>query len=751
VGTIAPLLATDSPIRMPLMVVISFLTLLLPTIGMGATLPFLARYLVRSQASLAARIGVLYGLNTLGAAVGSLVVGFALIGLLGLIRSSLVAMGIYTTIGLLALLLARDEQPASPRLRSVDERSGDRGARDVLTWVFAFSGFVAIGYEIVWFRMLVNTGFHKVFAFSGMLSAYLVGLVTGSLVCARFLAPHKSRHLNYFAVTQLLISAGVLLSLAMLGRSRFILNELYAASSWLGISTALRDVLGGVPEFTVLCFLVLLLPTTLIGISFPLASELTIQRLEHLGRRLGMLYALNTLGGVLGSLTVGFVLLPWLGSQGAITILIGLNLVLFGVVYWTQPELRTDRVLLRKGIVAVAVVGVSLVVMGPHYLSQQLTNFIGAQVLEFRETKEATYVVLEYDEVGGPFQQLIVNNKSYANNRPSGRRYMAALAHYPVLLHDDPQDALVVCIGTGTTVGALTTHRRLESIDAVDVSRHVFDFAPYFEPLNQGFHNNPRVRQFVADGRHFLLSRPAKYDVVTFEPPPPHDAGVVNLYSEEFYGLVKQRMRQGSIIAQWVPMDMPRGDLPLMILRALTEQFAHVSLWMPNHMQGIAIASMEPLRIDPQALGRRMAEPTVSRDLAEIGIDTPEDLLATLIAADDALTAFLGDVSSVTDDRPKLEYHNFYPTRTITVEELDRLREPVDAYLTQPVNDPAALQRARRVISDILFSHEAYFADDLSTARQYLRRAIAAKPNNTYLKFLNRRLSEAESGPDTDL
>jgi len=275
----------------------------------------------------------------------------------------------------------------------------------------------------------------------------------------------------------------------------------------------------------------------------------------------------------------------------------------------------------------------------------------------------------------------------------------------------------------------------------------VFDFAPYFEPLNHGFHNNPRVQQVVADGRHFLISHPAEYDVLTFEPPPPHDAGVVNLYSEEFYGLAKQRMRQGSILAQWVPMDMPRGDLPRMILRALTEQFAHVSLWMPNRMEGIAIASMEPLRIDPQALGRRMAEPTVSRDLAEIGIDTPEDLLATLIAADDALTAFLGDVPSVTDDRPRLEYHNLYPSRTITVEELDGLREPVDAYLTQPVDDPAALQQARRVVSDIWYSHEAFFADDLATARRHLDRALAAEPNDTYLKFLDRRLSAAESEP----
>src|SRR6185437_16576343 len=106
------------------------------------------------------------------------------------------------------------------------------------------------------------------------------------------------------------------------------------------------------------------------------------------------------------------------------------------------------------------------------------------KVLELRESKEATYAVLEYDKPAtGKFQQLLVNSKSYANNRPEGRRYMAAMAHYPLLLHPGPSDsAAVICIGTGTTIGAVTTHDELRSIYAVDLAPAVFDFARYFVP-----------------------------------------------------------------------------------------------------------------------------------------------------------------------------------------------------------------------------------------------------------------------------
>ena len=272
--------------------------------------------------------------------------------------------------------------------------------------------------------------------------------------------------------------------------------------------------------------------------------------------------------------------------------------------------------------------------------------------------------VLGYrSEETGAYQQLLVNGWSYANNAPPGRRYMATLGHLPTLLHPHPRSALIGCIGTGTTVGALTLHPELQKIAAIDLSKAVFDFAPLFQPLNHSFHLQPRVNRVVADVRHYLLRSDQKFDVITFEPPPPHDAGVVNLYSREFYALAKRRLAEGGVVAQWMPLDFSRQALPRMMIRTMMAEFPYVSLWIPNRMEGVAIGSMEPLRVDVGEWRRRMSAPQLRDDLAAIGFRSPVDVAVTFVAADRALSDFIGDGPIVTDDRPRIEVLQFLSDR----------------------------------------------------------------------------------------
>jgi spermidine synthase len=743
VGWMSPMLNLDSPARLPLIVFLSLATLSLPTILMGATLPLLVRFLARSQTELANKIGLLYGFNTLGAAIGTLGVGFVLIGLLGITGSSLFASMLYACVGGFSLLAARHQPPLSVEKQKQEKirgKTSESGAETLLVWLFACSGFVSISYEVVWFRFLTNISSSSVYAFSGMLSTYLFGLVIGSLVCAKFLAPRKDILLRYFAITQLLIGITATLTLAMLGKARTLYSFVSPIISIL-VPVRVQILLGDDVSFFFTCVLAILLPTIVIGISFPLASELTVMRMSALGRKIGKLYALNTIGGVLGSLTAGFVLIPYLGSQWALSTLILMNMLLFIGIVASQRGLLTNWVLWRQGAMASSVVVVSFVLLGSHYLERQLTAFDGAKVLELRESKEATFAVLQYDdEAAGKSQQLVVNSKSYANNRPEGRRYMAAMGHYPVLLHNGPSEtAAVICIGTGTTVGAVSTHNELQSIDAVDLAPAVFDFARYFVPINKRFYQDPKVHEIVADGRHFLLGTRDTFDVITLEPPPPHDAGVVNLYTEEFYALAKQRMRPGGVLAQWVPLDIGRGVLSKMILKAMLAQFKHVSLWLPSRMEGVAIGSDEPLQIDRDVLNARMSEPAVADDLTAVGLRSPEDLLATFVAADETLAAYVRDTPSLTDDRPRIEYYNWYPMKQIRVEELKQLREPVERYLTANSSKDAQLDTARTVIDAIWDEHEATVYGDMTTARSALNVALKLEPNNMYLRFLDRK------------
>jgi len=749
---LAPLLGERSLASSVLTLLVSSSTLVLPTMLMGATLPLLAKYLIREQQALARRIGLLYGINTLGAAIGCAAVGLLLIGTLGVLQSALVGSAIYVSIAVLAGVLVLRAPTAdgtvavtptasppiatSPTASPVDPADSSGGVV-VLVLVFAVSGFVSIAYEVLWFRILANFSLHTVYAFSAMLSTYLLGLVLGALICAKFLAPRKDRLLAYFAQLQLLIATAAMVTEALLGRSRNILVAIAALPERLGIPARLLEPLASTPEIMLLCLVVLLVPTTLIGIGFPLASELTIHHLPALGRRLGKLYALNTLGGTLGSLTAGFLLLPYLGTQASLTVIIALNLLLFAVTVASQPSLRRDRRLWRLGVEGIVVVGVGMWFMGPRYLADAQTNFQGGRVLAFEETRDATFVVMGYhSEEAGDYQQLLVNGASYANNSPPGRRYMAILGHLPALLHPGPRSVLVACVGTGTTVGALTVHPEVQAISAVDLAQAVFDFAPLFEPLNHRFHLQPQVEGIVSDARHYLLTTTHEFDIITFEPPPPQDAGVVNLYSREFYQLAKRRLEPGGMVAQWVPLDLSRQALPRMMIRTMMAEFPHVSLWIPNRMEGVVIGSMEPLRIDLAEWRRRMSAPPLRTDMEAIGFGSPEGLAATFVAADRALAGLVGDGPVVTDDHPRIEYFNFYPTDRMDYDEIVDRREPVEKYLVAPPGDPVALRAATEVITLIWREHETSAAGRRDEARLLIQRALTYDPENPYLRYV---------------
>ena len=761
---LTPYLGEKSMVSAGLTLLVSLSTLALPTMLMGATLPLLAKYVIREQQALARRIGLLYGINTLGAAIGCAVAGLVLLGALGVLRTALVGSAIYLAIAVMAgalIVRARAKaDPAAPQTRGeVSAESGGvpvpevRSAtpagspREVLALVviFAISGFVSIAYEILWFRVLANFSLHTVYAFSAMLTTYLLGLVLGAFICAKYLAPRKDRLLVNFARVQLLIAAAGLLTVALLGRSRNILELIAPLPARLGIPDRILDPLAGTTEIVVLSLIVFLLPTTLIGIGFPLASELTIHHLSALGQRLGRLYALNTLGGTLGSLTAGFLLLPYLGTQGSLTLIVALNLLLFIATIASQSALRQDRRLWRLGAEGFAFVAAGVWMLGPGYLAHAQTRFDGARILAFREARDATFVVTGYDsQVAGAYQQLLVNGTGYANNAPPGRRYMATLGHLPALLHPDPQSALVACIGTGTTIGALTDHPSLRTIKGVDLSQAVFDFAPLFEPINHHFQRQPQVEAIVADARHYLLTRNQTFDIITFEPPPPQNAGIVNLYSREFYQLAKRRLAPGGMVVQWAPLDMPREALPRMLIRTMMAEFPHVSLWIPSRMEGIVIGSMEPLRIDLPGWRQRMSAPGLRADLDAIGFRSPEDLAATFVAADGVLARLVGDVPIVTDDRPRIEYFNRYPRARMTYDRITAGRESIAPYLTDPPRDPAALALATEVVTLIWREHEASATGRWRDAERFLQQALARDPGNLYLLYLREAQKESE-------
>ena len=736
--------------------------LLPPTILMGATLPILSRYVVRHEGQLSRRIGLLYALNTLGASFGCLTVGFVLIGWFGVLTSALFAASAYLAIAATATVLGWREsrrhtvsEPA--RARSIDHAAPDSAALPkspaatiqpsprLLMAAFAVSGFASVAYEVVWFRLISCFSVPSVYCFSAMLATYLIGLVLGALVASGLLARHRDRHMIYFARVQLLTAVAALVSLAVLGRSRNITLWFAELEGSLGLSQTASSLLSGVLPIVGLSLAVLLVPTIVIGVGFPIAVDLVTNRLNRVGSRVGTLYFLNTAGGVLGSLVAGFALIPWLGSQNGLLAVAALNLTLFAWLMLGDRVLRRSGALWREGAVAAAGVASIAVYLGPTYIRDAQTVYAGADVLAFRENADANFTVLGYDEPHtGPYQQIVVNGTSYANNSPPGRRYMAMLGHLPALVHPDPKSAVVIAIGTGTTVGSLTLHEGIDQIAAVDIAREVFDVAPHFAPLNSDFTNCPRVEQIAADGRHFLLCEDRQFDVLTFEPPPPNEAGVVNLYSREFYQLAKRRLAPGGIVCQWVPLNMPREALCRIMIKTILEEFPYVTLWIPSRYEGIVLASNAPMDLDVDRLRDRMAAGPLREDMTAYGLGEVQQLLSTFVADRASLVEMAGDADVATDNHPRIEHFNRYPHARMRFDEILAHRDPVE-HLTRGSLDTGALGTARQVTDNVWYSHEAEDLGQRDEATRRIESALEVDPENAYLHYRRAQIESTDS------
>ncbi|NLI80057.1 MAG: fused MFS/spermidine synthase, partial [Candidatus Riflebacteria bacterium] len=702
---------------------LAFALLLPPTVLMGSTLPILARFVVRHRGELGLQVGTLYSLNTLGAAAGCAFVGFWGIAWLGVTGSALLASALYVVIGGGALLAAR--RWPSPPVIPAEAPAGPAESRALfMVAVFAASGFISVSYEILWFRLLSFFTVNTVYVFAILLSVYLLGLVLGSAIAARQGQGDPGQALAGFARTQLLIAVAGVVALGLLGRFRTFL-------AWWG-----GDILSwsGIGAVAALVAIVLLPPCVLIGLTFPLASEITVTRLSSLGSRLGLVLAANTIVGAFGSLATGMVLIPALGSQGTAIVLAVANLGLFWCLLGRFGELRS-RDLLRQGALTTVVVALMLGWLGPGWIRAAQTSYAASRILDVRETIDGTFLTLEYQEDGERYQQLLVNGTSYANNRPPGRHYMALLAHLPLLLQPAPRRAVVICIGTGTTVGAAAIVDRVTQVWAIDLSPEVFALAPHFSRWNHRFHEARHVRQVAADGRHFLLVATDTFDMVTFEPPPPLEAGVANLYSREFYRLVKRRLAPGGMVTQWIPFHQGFQDLQRSLIRAALDEFPHVSLWLADNQEGILLAGNEPLRLDPQAIAARLAEPDVAAELREVGISDVHDLLALLVLADDDLRRWVGDAPPVTDDRPIVERFLGYPNTAFDLEGVLARRTRLDTLLTGPLPDPARWRTAVAVFEGVWRATVADRRGDAAGAAGLLAASLALAPDNPYLAY----------------
>ncbi len=669
-------------------VVLSLLLVVPPAFVMGGTLPLLTRFVARELPSVGKHFGVLYGVNTLGAAAGAGLAGTWTIGAHGLWKTACAASIVNLGVAGASLLLAlRTEKPELATSASTPDDAGDTsplgetgdtsatpasaapaaggpkggaGMANVILVAFAFAGFTSIGYEVLWFRLIGMFVHSTSYAFSMSLVAFLVGLVLGALIYATRLAG-KYRDIEVFTTAQLFLGFLGLLSMVALGHSS-------------ALAAFLARALPGdvILRLLVLAAIVMLVPSTVIGVVFPCVVQLATKHLRTAGRTVGTLYAVNTIGGIVGSLLVGFVTIPLVGTQWSF-VLVSVTNGLLAVALVRFDTQATQRERVRTYAAAAMLAPLSLFTAPPGWLVGKWLARNAGQPLSVVEGRDGIVAVLSHsyedsckNEPGCPaecaktpwdFRQIVSGSVSYASTSVLGRRYMSSLANLPMLSHPKPNDVLLVCFGTGTTAGTFARYDEMKSLTIVDVSPDVLAAAPYFESENHGVLKDPRTKTVLDDGRHFLEAHPsAKFDVISFEPPPPISAGIVSLYTRELYALISKRLAPGGQVTQWIPLQEQSDAQNRMLVKSMLEVFPYVSLWIPALNEAILLGSNEPLLLDMDRWRARWAEPKVGATLAHAGFAAPVDLLGTFVADRAALEKYAQGFGAVTDDLPVVEY-----------------------------------------------------------------------------------------------
>jgi spermidine synthase len=650
---------------------LAFLLLLPPTVLMGASLPVMAEAVRAPQETLARRVAWLYALNTLGGVVGTLLAGFLLLEHLGIRGSLYAGASAGTVVAAAAFALSRRVSPGDRRPPGPEEAKGaargpsprpaaasGTGLR-LATTAALVAGAVSLAEEVVWTRALVFFVHNSTYAFSAILAVYLLGIAAGALVAAR-LARTPARATRALGAA-LAAAAFALVGAIAVYRHLPEVAALLAAGppaspAAPGAATTALSVWSWGRALAIIfaqAAAVLLLPAALLGAAFPLALALA-QPGERPAAVVGRLYAANALGSVAGAVLGTFALVPLLGTRGALLLLAWLPLP---VALWA---LRASLPAPRARVLAAAVVaalGVSSLLAAPRGFYEQLFEKRFGRVVWFSEGMTETVAVCEHRDGSRWIQFSDGRGASGTWSFQGGWLY----AHLPLLLHPAPRAAAVVCFGTGNTLGAASLHG-LEVLDGIELSPEVVKAAPLFAATNHDVTRSGRARVVVEDGRNYMLATDRRYDVVTAEPPLVHTAGVVNLYSRDFYELVSRRLPEDGILAVWLATWELEAPEMRMLVRAFVDAFPHASLWDCTHPgEWLLLGSRTPLRVDLDALAARMQAPAVLRDLARIdadsgGIRTPADLLALHMMGREGLVAFAGGAPPVTDDRSVVDF-----------------------------------------------------------------------------------------------
>ena len=636
--------------------VVCALCLLAPTALMGASLPALARQWEVSLRG-ASRLGFLYGANTAGAVAGCLLAGFYLLRVHDMYFASYAAVALNFVVALAALAVAPafrlSREPPPPA--SAPEPHAEPSSLSIYA-VIAISGLCALGAEVIWTRLLSLMMGATVYAFAIILAVFLAGLGLGSGL-GSYLARKRGSPGMWLGICQVILAfvvSGIAYRLARYLPYWKMENSAdprltFRGDLWRSMATVL-------------------FPALFWGASFPLAlAAAADSRRNALGdgnidsaRLAGSIYAANTFGAILGALGFSMILIPWIGTQNSQRVLMALCLIASMI---SLPRLRT-----AAGLVILAATAGLLAWRIPPFpwqvfaYGRELTiSYKDSRPLYVGEGRNASIAITEIPDGTRFFH---ISGKVEASTLPQDMRLQRMLGHLPALLHRGPRSVLVVGCGAGVTAGTFVTHPEVERILICELEPLVpAASARHFAKQNHDVLRDRRTRIVYDDARHYVLTTPERFDIITSDPIHPWVKGAATLYSKEYFEMVKRRLNPGGVVTQWVPLYQTDSETVRSEIATFLSVFPHATIWN-NDLGGagydvMLLGQAEPARIDIDELARRLARPDYARvreSLSEVGLGTPLSLLATYAGSGSDLAPWLKRAAINHDRDLRLQY-----------------------------------------------------------------------------------------------
>jgi spermidine synthase len=768
----------------------SGLILLVPATCMGATLPILSKFLTRSTGLIGKSVGTLYAVNTFGAVLGAFASGFLLIPNLGVNGTIYLASFFNLLVGAVGFWLYRHtktwivESPLpsiqetavvhkkdkkkkhkkkskkkEPQIPRPEPLSYARKIRLGMLWGYGLSGFAALVYEIAWARVLSLLIGSTVYAFSLMLTAFVLGIASGSILFSRVV--DRLKHpMRTLALIQALMGLSALLVVPFMDRLPYFATGMISRlieSFWMLQFAEFSLILG-----------IMLVPTLLMGAAFPLVTRIFNQDSTETGRTVGAVYGSNTIGNILGSFVGGFLLIPFIGIQNSIFVAVGANIIVscifLGFTRGVKPVLKMGFtaalvVVTTLGIVAIPTWDPGRMSFGPFHEASRIslntaTSRSALEKMAARSKilfhKEGLTTTVTVKEVAKGVRALYINGKPDASSL-SDLPSQELVAHIPLMFHASPKDALVIGLASGISLGSAGLHP-LEKIDCVEISPAMVEASRFFDEDNYRIMEDPRVNIIIADGRNHLLLGDQSYDVIISQPSNPYFAGVADLFTKEFFELCKQRLNQQGIMCTWVQSY----NIDLATFQSITKTFSAVfpnmTFWRAGKSDCLLVGSMDPLVMDYDRLKLKLVQQGIRNDLERIAVRTVPEFLSHLLMAKEGVQQFSQEGLIHTDNNSLVE---FSAPRALTrtgfqwplIAALEKSRDPDLSFLQTMQTDPESqadlnLTKATsinfiRARGHVFQYHILRNKNQTAMADQEISKAVALNPGDNMLKELN--------------